>query len=168
MIQAVDPSAIKFEATSIKSSSVRSDDFASLMSNAAPATAEAVAVNSGDMNSASLTHAAITGMAGGAQAYSYPGALGSGTTYGGGVYNGVTGTGAGYTGGATGAGYGSESASGVDPLMMTQAIRDMNMEMIGLQSAVQNEARFYTTWSNVKKTEHDMAMNSIRNVKALG
>ena len=166
MIQAIDPQAIRMQTASPSSSGSGSramGDFAALMSNAAPVAAETVAVNTGNYNSASITHAAVTGMSGGAQAYSYPGALGTGTTYGGGVYSGA---GAGYTGGASGAGgYAGANSAGVDPLMMTQAIRDMNMEMINLQSGVQQEARYFMTASNVQKAEFDMNKNSIQNIR---
>ena len=146
-------------------------DFGAIMSNVGPTAAATTEWNMGGQ-SGSITHAAITGMAGGANAlstqssYSYPGGVGGGSYYGGNVYGGGN---FGPTGayGATGAGPTGVGPTGanMDPIMVTQAIRDMNMEMISIQSAVTNEARVFTTMSNIEKARYDMAKNAIQNIR---
>jgi hypothetical protein len=56
--------------------------------------------------------------------------------------------------------------------LQTQATREMmemnqsfNMQYLMLQSAMQDESRRYTMLSNVMKTKHDTAKNSISNVR---
>jgi hypothetical protein len=171
MIQTVDPKSIRMQTTApTTTSSHAAGDFSAFMSSAAPASAEAVAWNTGSANSANITHAAVTGMAGGSQAYAYPGAVGTGGTgvsYGGGVYGGVPATGA-YgpaTGGGTTLPYGPGGASGMDMASMMGAIQGMNKEMLQIQTLVQQEGRQFMTMSNVDKARWEMMRNTVNNMK---
>jgi hypothetical protein len=68
----------------------------------------------------------------------------------------------------------SKAAKGktkVDPTLL-QAIKDLdqmsqsfNMQYLGLQQQMQNENRQFTLVSNIMKTKHDTAKNSIDNIR---
>ena len=173
MIEAIDPQSIRMQTNtaSPRSGTERNmETFSAFMSNAAPASAEAVVWNTGNPNNAALTHAAVTGMAGGSSAYAYPGSVGTGTYYGGGAYSGAGASTGAYGTSAAGdyatAAGGGTGGAGIDPVLFTQAIRDMNVEMLVLQEGVQREARHFQTFSNVEKTKHETARNTIQNMRA--
>jgi hypothetical protein len=44
--------------------------------------------------------------------------------------------------------------------------RDMNMQALALQNAIQMESRKYQTLSNITRARHDIAMASVRNLRA--
>ena len=48
---------------------------------------------------------------------------------------------------------------------MVQKMAQMNMQFLALQEAVQMESRKFNTLSNVSKTRHDTAKNSISNIR---
>ncbi len=60
--------------------------------------------------------------------------------------------------------------SGLDPEWMDNPFErdnfDIRMQFLALQNAVQMESRKFQTLSNASKARHDIAMSSIRNIKA--
>ncbi|HSA58525.1 MAG TPA: hypothetical protein VLJ37_02420 [bacterium] len=161
-----------------------------LMASAAPATA-ALAMNQG-YNTAAVTQAAVTGVAGApasfggsaANAPYYSPTVGTaspfgsgGYSYGGATYSpGYVGVGAGVGGGVpgsygvgAGAGYGAPGAPSQDyqeKQALFQQMNDANWEMLVAQVTVNDLSRDYQARSNILKTKSDAEANSVRNMKA--
>ena len=60
-------------------------------------------------------------------------------------------------------GYQDDLIRAVDDLQKLQS--ELRAEFLALQQQVQNESRRYQTISNALRARHDMAMNSVRNMK---
>lgn len=163
----VDPNAIKAQSASSKPKGFGVDDFSATMSAIAPGASEAMLQAQG-YDSAAVTHAAITGVAGAAGSYGY-----------GSVYGGVPGlvsaashvpghTGGdaipGFPGSPTG-GAGGASQSFLEGQALIQTMNDSNMRMLVLQSQVQDVNREYTVLSNVLQSKHQTERNAIQNMK---
>jgi hypothetical protein len=76
--------------------------------------------------------------------------------------------GAGFGGGGAGGLGNFSSSAGVGQTgnNMMQDMMAMNMQFMALQQRVQQESQRFQTLSNVLRSKHDVAMNSIRNAKA--
>ncbi len=163
---------IKVEAPTPKQKSFGVDDFSATMSAIAPGVAEGVLQSGASTNSAAVTHAALTGVAGAPQAYGYGGAYGnpysmiSGASLGGGV-PGLVGAATdpiGYGGGTLPSGL-PLSAQGQENSYLIQAMQDSNMKMLVLQTEVQDVNKEFTLLSNLLQTKHQTEINSIRNTR---
>ena len=158
----VDANAIKSQSqSSAKPKKFGVDDFSATMSSIAPGAAEAMYQYQGS-DSAAVTHAALTGVAGAANGYGY------GSVYGGAPFLGGA-TGGGYVSGAAGGltipGVANPSQSAVEGQYLIQSMNDSNMKMLVLQSQVQDVNREYTTLSNVLQSKHQTEINAVRNMR---
>lgn len=110
----------------------------------------------------------MSGAAGSGSAVNVPGAVSSG----GGTTGGVAGGGASPTlpvgGPAGGGGVGGMNVPGAgampNPMDVLAAQAASNMQFLTLQSQMQQENQRFNTLSNVMKTRHDTASNTIRNL----
>lgn len=164
----VDPNAIKAQSNSSKPKSFGVDDFSATMSAIAPGASEAMFQAQG-YDSAAVTHAAITGVAGAAGSYGYGSVYGNPLVGAAGGASGLVGaavTGGDAIPGFTGpTGTGSPSQGYLEGQALIQAGNDSNMRMLILQSQVQDMNREYTVLSNVLQSKHQTERNAIQNMK---
>lgn len=167
----VDPNAIKAQSASSKPKSFGVDDFSATMSAIAPGASEAMFQAQG-YDSAAVTHAAITGVAGAAGSYGYGSVYGNPLVGAAGGASGLVGAavtggdaipGFTPTGGTTGTGGASQSF--LEGQALIQTMNDSNMRMLVLQSQVQDVNREYTVLSNVLQSKHQTERNAIQNMK---
>lgn len=158
-IVAIDSNVVRSQSGSGAKKGFGVDDFSATMLAIAPGAAEAVAQSSGS-NSAAVTHAAITGVAGASQGYGYSGAYGGGVSAASYPIEPVPGTtGVGGVGGLP------PSQSFQEGSALLQAMNDSNMKMLTLQSAVQDVNREFTVLSNVLQSKHQTEINAVRNMR---
>lgn len=59
---------------------------------------------------------------------------------------------------------GTSNAS-IDHQGLMNQMQSRGMELLMLQTQIQQSAQYYTTQTNIMKTDHDARMSSIRNIK---
>lgn len=133
----------------------------------APFAGEAAAQSTGNVNAASVLHAAFTAMP---QAYG----ASSGGYYAGGMYSGMDELGimgsarynsvnpAAYGGSGDPSGLGTTQAALIDKM------NSNNLQLLGLQSTLQNNMQSWTTKSNVLKSSYEAKMNMIQKFSVRG
>ncbi|MDO8461922.1 MAG: hypothetical protein Q7S98_03565 [Deltaproteobacteria bacterium] len=165
MITAIDPSKLSREAREVETSGTKSDTFALLMASSAPTSGAALSV-AGQDKSAAVTSAAVSGVAGASSTNGYmtpfggPGVIppgGVSVPGGSGVL--PPGTNASLLGG------GSGDLSYLQNIDIIGRMRDTNMQMLVLQTDVQNVSREFTVLSNVVKSKFDTEMTAARNIR---
>lgn len=162
----IDPREIQSKIGSGKAT--LSPGFANTMAGAAGAMApfagEAAAQSTGNVNAASVLHAAFTAM---------PQAFGGGG--GGGMYDAGMGE-LGVMGSAKYAsavnpmagGAGDPSGLGTSQSALIDKMNSNNLQLLGLQSTLQNNMQSWTTKSNVLKSSYEAKMNMIQKFSVRG
>lgn len=128
----------------------------------APFAGEAAAQSTGNVNAASVLHAAFTAL---------PGAVGGGS--GGGMYAGmdelgVMGSSRYQTVSPLGGGTGDVAGLGTTQSAMIDKMNSNNLQLLGLQSTLQNNMQSWTTKSNVLKSSYEAKMNMINKFSVRG
>ncbi|MDO8643609.1 MAG: hypothetical protein Q7S00_01400 [bacterium] len=169
MVMQIHPTEIKSAVVGSKKGSIGvSDTFALMMESSGNVAGTALSVQ-GQPTAAAVTMAAASGFAGSSPYFGVTGGApmtiaspgpfplppgvdptGPGTL--------PTGVNPNLVGGANDLAY----FQGADLMIRMQ---DMNMQMLVLQTDVQNVSRQFTTLSNVSKADHEAKMNTLRNVK---
>ncbi|MBI1910164.1 MAG: hypothetical protein HYS22_08360 [Deltaproteobacteria bacterium] len=174
MITSIDPSQIRQEARAVDMPSTGMSTFSTVMASSAPTAGASLSV-AGQNKSAAVTSAAISGVSGATATNGYmtpfgsPAAMPVSSPFQGGL---PTGGGSGAAGGVLPPGAntslmqgGAGDVSYLQNLDIIGRMRDTNMQMLVLQSDVQNVNREFSTLSNVLKSKHDTEMNSVRNIR---
>lgn len=177
MVTAIDPMSIKRSGSTVAPAPA-SQDFSVFMGALAPAGGE-TGRQLESSNAGAVTQAAMTGLSGASAPY-YSGGPTVGVASGpmagiaaydiGGAVNGSTfGTPAATTGGATGTATGvpftNPSQDFMEKDYLLREMNDASLNMLILQAQVQNQARYWTTVSNVIQSRDRTLSNLIQNIR---
>lgn len=165
----IDPREIQAKVSRGKAQTVNPSGFGATMDAVgalAPFAGEATAQATGNVNAASVLHAAFTAMP---QAY----ASGTGGMYSGGMYSGmdelgIMGSSRYSTVNPGVAGAGDPSGLGVSQGQMIEKMNSNNLQLLGLQATLQNNMQSWSTKSNVLKSSYEAKMNMIQKFSVRG
>lgn len=161
----IDPREIQARVGSGKAQALTPPGFGDTLAGAAGAMApfagEAAAQSTGNVNAASVLHAAFTAM---------PEALGGGSA---GMYSGMDELGvmgsARYSSvNPAGGGAGDPGGLGTTQASLIDKMNSNNLQLLGLQSTLQNNMQSWTTKSNVLKSSYEAKMNMINKFSVRG
>ncbi len=132
----------------------------------APFAGEAAAQSTGSVNAASVLHAAFTAMP---QAYG----ASSGDYYSNGMYSGmdelgIMGSSRFQTVNPVVGGSGDAAGLGTSQAALIDKMNSNNLQLLGLQSTLQNNMQSWTTKSNVLKSSYEAKMNMIQKFSVRG
>lgn len=163
--QRIDPKEIQAQVKSGKAQAVNPNSFAPALEAAgamAPFVGETTAQTTGNVNAASVLHAAFTAMP---QAYAagtgYGYGYGAGQMYGGMDEMGIMGASK-YSSVNPGYGTGDAVGLGVPQAQLIDKMNSNNLQLLGLQATLQNNMQSWTTKSNVLKSSYEAKMNMIQ------
>ena len=179
MITAIDPNAVRMESDKQQRSgaSLTGVDFPTAMNAAGATAATAVSLDRG-YQPAAVTQAAISGLAGAPGAFGHDASVApyygvslastpfasGGYSYGGASFaGGYTGSGASTVGTTPASGWSSQD--NYEKSLLLQQMNDSNLEMIVLQTQVQDTSREFQTWTNILKTKSDTELSAVRNMR---
>lgn len=166
----IDPREIQAKVSRGKSQAVTptfGDTLTTAAGNLAPFAGEAAAQGTGNVNAASVLHAAFTAMP---QAYASTtgGAYAGGGYYGGMDELGVMGS-MRYSSAINPAAGGTDPAGlGTSQTQLIDKMNTNNLQLLGLQATLQNNMQSWTTKSNVLKSSYEAKMNMIQKFSVRG
>lgn len=166
----IDPRQIQASVMKGKSQVATTSSFGDVMNTAgalAPAVGVTAAQTTGSGSAASVLYAAFSAM---------PGAYAAGKGTGGGYAGGsaIAGDEMGLMGGGlysnpgTGAVAGDAAGLGTSPQQLMQTMNANNLNLLGLQSMLQNNMQSWSTKSNVLKSAYEAKMNMIQKFSVRG
>lgn len=164
----IDPREIQAKVSRGKAQTINPSGFGPALDAAgamAPMLGEATAQATGNVNAASVLHAAFTAMP---QAY----AAGTGGNYAGGMYSGMDELGimgSSRYSTVNPAAYGSDPGGlGTSQSQLIDKMNSNNLQLLGLQATLQNNMQSWTTKSNVLKSSYEAKMNMIQKFAVRG